>query len=208
MIRNKNKYIILLAIVFVLTIGVGFALVSDNLTINGTTTSGDENALSKNYDVIFVQYETIADSTMQYKYLNTHGNVKTPTTTSSESSVITSYNMVTKGDYVEIGVDLKNVSDEYDSKLTYSLLVDGAIFSTYKNISSNSISVDINEYYRVTIIFESLYLEKYSGDDSQTDNITEVALKVEMIKTPTESIESIINKSISVKIHTEAVEIK
>ena len=208
MIRNKNKYIILLAIVFVLTIGVGFALVSDNLTINGTTTSGDEIALSENYGVIFVQYENIAGSTMKYKYLNTHGNVKTPTTTSSESSVITSYNMVTKGDYVEIGVDLKNVSDEYDSKLTYSLLVDGAIFSTYKNISSNSISVDINEYYRVTIIFESLYLEKYSGDDSQTDNITEVALKVEMIKTPTESIESIINKSISVKIHTEAVEIK
>lgn len=205
MIRNKNKYIILLAIVFVLTIGVGFALVSDNLTINGTTTSGDKDALSINYDVIFVQYETIADSTMQYKYLNTHGNVKTPTTTSSESGVIASYNMVTKGDYVEIGIDLKNKSVEYDSKLTYSLLVDGVIFSTYKNISSNSISVDIDEYYRVTIIFESLYLEKYSGDDSQTDNVTEVTLKVEMIKTPTESI---IKKSISVDIHTEAVEIK
>ena len=205
MIRNKNKYIILLAIVFVLTIGVGFALVSDNLTINGTATSGDEDALSKNYDVIFVQYETIADATMQYKYLNTHGNAKTPTTTSSESGVKASYNMVTKGDYVEIGIDLKNKSVEYDSQLTYSLLVDGVIFSTYKDISSNSISVDIDEYYRVTIIFESLYLEQYSGDDSQTDNVTEVTLKVEMIKTPTESI---VNKSISVDIHTEAVEIK
>ena len=205
MIRNKNKYIILLAIVFVLTIGVGFALVSDNLTINGTTTSGDEDALSKNYDVIFVQYETIADATMQYKYLNTHGNAKTPTTTSSESGVKASYNMVTKGDYVEIGIDLKNKSVEYDSQLTYSLLVDGVIFSTYKDISSNSISVDIDEYYRVTIIFESLYLEQYSGDDSQTDNVTEVTLKVEMIKTPTESL---VNKSISVDIHTEAVEIK
>lgn len=205
MIRNKNKYIILLAIVFVLTIGVGFALVSDNLTINGTTTSGDENALSKNYNVIFVQYETIADATMQYKYLNTHGNAKTTTTTSSESGVTASYNMVTKGDYVEIGIDLKNKSVEYDSQLTYSLLVDGVIFSTYKDISSNSISVDIDEYYRVTIIFESLYLEKYSGDDSQTDNVTEVTLKVEMIKTPTESL---VNKSISVDIHTEAVEIK
>lgn len=205
MIRNKNKYIILLAIVFVLTIGVGFALVSDNLTINGTTTSGDKDALSKNYDVIFVQYDPLADSTMQYKYLNTHGNVTTPTTTSSEKGVTASYNMVTKGDYVEIGIDLKNESVEYDSKLTYSLVVDGAIFSTYENISSNSISVDIDEYYRVTIIFESLYLEKYSGDDSQTDNVTEVTLKVEMIKTPTESI---VNKSISVDIHTEAVEIK
>ena len=44
MIRSKNKYIILLAIVFVLVTSVGFALVSSNLKINGTTTSGDEDA--------------------------------------------------------------------------------------------------------------------------------------------------------------------
>lgn len=201
MIHNKNKYIILLAIVFVLIIGVGFALVSEDLTINGTATSGDEDNLSKNYDVIFVQY----NSTMKCKYLNTHGNATTPTTDSTETSVTASYNMITKGDYVEMGIDLKNLSKEYDSQLTYSLIVDDVVFSTYKNISSNSISVDIDEYYRVTIIFESLYLKKFNGIDSQTDNITEVTLKVEMIKTP---IANLPLKTILVDIHTEAVEIK
>lgn len=209
MMRRKKYLIVLVAFVFLLFIGVGFAVVSENLSISGTTTSSDKETLKTNYKVIFVQYDTIADATMKYKYFLTEGNVSDSSTTSTESGVKATYKMVTKGDSVNLGMDLENLSVEYGSKITYSILVDGVIFSlsgvTYSNIDQETITVDIDEFYRVYVNISSLDLAACDKTDSQTNNMTEVSLKVEMIKTPTKDLDL---KSISLDIHTEAVEIK
>lgn len=209
MMRRKKYLIVLVSFVFLLFIGVGFAVVSENLSISGSTTSSDEETLSSNYDVIFVQFHTITDTTKQYKYFITEGNVSNSSTTSTESGVKATYKMVTKGDSVNLGMDLENLSVEYGSKITYSILVDGVIFSlsgvTYSNIDQETITVDIDEFYRVHVNISSLDLAVCNETDSQTNNIAEVSLKVEMIKTP---IKDLVAKSISLDIHTEAVEIK
>lgn len=209
MMRRKKYLIVLVSFVFLLFIGVGFAVVSENLSISGSTTSSDEETLSSNYDVIFVQFHTITDTTKQYKYFITEGNVSNSSTSSTESGVKATYKMVTKGDSVNLGMDLENLSVEYGSKITYSILVDGVIFSlsgvTYSNIDQETITVDIDEFYRVHVNISSLDLAVCNKTDSQTNNIAEVSLKVEMIKTPTKDL---VPKSISLDIHTEAVEIK
>lgn len=201
---KKNKLlVVLLVIVCVLSVSVGFAVVSQDLLINGTATTGDEDALSKNYNVIFVQYHTVSDASLKYKYLLTEGNVKETKTSSSEAGAKVSYKMITKGDSVNLGMDLENLSTEYGSKLSYSILVGDAI--TYSNLTKETMEVQIDEFFKVYIYFSSLNLAVCNGSSSQTNNITEVSLKVEMIKTPTSDIAE---KSILLDIHTEAVEIK
>ena len=110
---KKNKLlVVLLVIVCVLSVSVGFAVVSQNLEINGTATSGDETALGENFKVVFNNgsYNKTASN-------DTTGDITGTVTGTTTTATITCSGMTKKGEYAVFNVVIKNNSTEYGAKL-------------------------------------------------------------------------------------------
>ena len=110
---KKNKLlVVLLVIVCVLSVSVGFAVVSQNLKINGTATSGDETALGENFKVVFNNgsYNKTASN-------DTTGDITGTVTGTTTTATITCSGMTKKGEYAVFNVVIKNNSTEYGAKL-------------------------------------------------------------------------------------------
>ena len=110
---KKNKLlVVLLVIVCVLSVSVGFAVVSENLKINGTATSGDETALGENFKVVFNGGSY--DKTNSTDETGKVGGTVSGTTT---TATINCTGMTVKGQVAVFKVNIKNNSTEYGASI-------------------------------------------------------------------------------------------
>ena len=154
---KKNKLlVVLLVIVCVLSVSVGFAVVSQNLEINGTATSGDETALGENFKVVFNNgsYNKTASN-------DTTGDITGTVTGTTTTATITCSGMTKKGEYAVFNVVVKNNSTEYGAKL-----IDFVITNTGEN----------NEYYEITY--------NWDGSTIAPNGTATMTVKIEMLITP------------------------
>lgn len=154
---KKNKLlVVLLVIVCVLSVSVGFAVVSQNLKINGTATSGDETALGENFKVVFNNgsYNKTASN-------DTTGDITGTVTGTTTTATITCSGMTKKGEYAVFNVVIKNNSTEYGAKLK-----DFVITNTGEN----------NEYYGITY--------NWNGSTIAPNGTATMTVKIEMLITP------------------------
>lgn len=154
---KKNKLlVVLLVIVCVLSVSVGFAVVSQNLEINGTATSGDETALGENFKVVFNNgsYNKTASN-------DTTGDITGTVTGTTTTATITCSGMTKKGEYAVFNVVIKNNSTEYGA-----ILKDFVITNTGEN----------NEYYGITY--------NWNGSTIAPNGTATMTVKIEMLITP------------------------
>ena len=140
-----NKKVLVFVTIFALLIGigVGYALVTQDLNIDGGITSADNNELVKNLKVQFENTKFTEVSKLE------NGAVSDAIHTETDSVLSCSFavSMKTKGSYAEYTNNIINNSDQYAAKLTYTVET-----STGENVEELSNGVyQIGDYYKITI---------------------------------------------------------
>ena len=190
---NKKVLVFVTIFALLLGIGVGYALVTQDLNIDGAITSADNNELAKNLKVQFENTKFTEVSKLE------NGTVSDAihTVTGSELSCSFAVSMITKGSYAEYTNNIINNSDQYAAKLTYKVES-----STGENVEKLSDGVyQIGDYYKITIDLSKTDLTDISDSDS---DLSKVTIRIEMIKTPIVDISKV---SFVVTFNAEAVEL-
>lgn len=190
-----NKKVLVFVTIFALLIGigVGYALVTQDLNIDGGITSADNNALVKNLKVQFENTKFTEVSKLE------NGTVSDAIHTETDSVLSCSFavSMKTKGSYAEYTNNIINNSDQYAAKLTHTVET-----STGENVEELSNGVyQIGDYYKITITLSKTELTDISDSDS---DLSKVTIRIEMIKTPIVDISKV---SFVVTFNAEAVEL-
>lgn len=190
-----NKKVLVFVTIFALLIGigVGYALVTQDLNIDGGITSADNNELVKNLKVQFENTKFTEVSKLE------NGAVSDAIHTETDSVLSCSFavSMITKGSYAEYTNNIINNSDQYAAKLTYTVET-----STGENVEELSNGVyQIGDYYKITITLSKTELTDISDSDS---DLSKVTIRIEMIKTPIVDISKV---SFVVTFNAEAVEL-
>lgn len=190
---NKKVLVFVTIFALLLCIGVGYALVTQDLNIGGSITSADNNELVKNLKVQFENTKFTEVSKLK------NGAVSDAIHTETDSVLSCSFavSMKTKGSYAEYTNNIINNSDQYAAKLTYKVET-----STGENVEDLSNGVyQIGDYYKITITLSKTELTDISDSDS---DLSKVTIRIEMIKTPIVSCKV----SCVVTFNAEAVELK
>ena len=190
---NKKVLVFVTIFALLLGIGVGYALVTQDLNIDGGITSADNNELVKNLKVQFENTKFTEVSKLE------NGAVSDAIHTETDSVLSCSFavSMKTKGSYAEYTNNIINNSDQYAAKLTYTVET-----STGENVEELSNGVyQIGDYYKITITLSKTELTDISDSDS---DLSKVTIRIEMIKTPIVDISKV---SFVVTFNAEAVEL-
>lgn len=190
---NKKVLVFVTIFALLLGIGVGYALVTQDLNIGGSITSADNKELVKNLKVQFENTKFTEVSKLE------NGAVSDAIHTETDSVLSCSFavSMKTKGSYAEYTNNIINNSDQYAAKLTYKVET-----STGENVEELSNGVyQIGDYYKITITLSKTELTDISDSDS---DLSKVTIRIEMIKTPIVDISKV---SFVVTFNAEAVEL-
>lgn len=188
---NKKVLVFVTIFALLLGIGVGYALVTQDLNIGGDITSADNNELVKNLKVQFENTKFTEVSKLE------NGTVSDAVLSETGSVLSCSFavNMMTKGSYAEYTNNIINNSDQYAAKLTYK--VETSTGETVKELSNGV--YQIGDYYKITITLSETNLTDISDSDS---DLSKVTIRIEMIKTPIVDISKV---SFVVTFNAEAV---
>lgn len=191
---NKKVLVFVTIFALLLGIGVGYALVTQDLNIGGGITSADNNELVKNLKVQFENTKFTEVSKLE------NGTVSDAihTVTGSELSCSFAVSMITKGSYAEYTNNIINNSDQYAAKLTYKVET-----SSGENVEKLSDGVyQIGDYYKVIISLSKTNLTDVSNTNS---DLSKVTIRIEMIKTPIVDLSTV---SLVITFNAEAVELQ
>lgn len=126
---DKKKYVvILLVIVCLLSISIGFAVVSQSLLITGSATTGDEEALSENFNVVF------NNGTVKEKNDTTGAITGSVIGTTTEANITTS-GMTVKDEYIVLAVNIKNNSTDYAARIQDIIVTNNGEQAKYFDVS-------------------------------------------------------------------------
>ena len=190
---NKKVLVFVTIFALLLGIGVGYALVTQDLNIDGAITSADNNELAKNLKVQFENTKFTEVSKLENGAVSDAVHTETGSVLSCSFAV----SMITKGSYAEYTNNIINNSDQYAAKLTYKVES-----STGENVEKLSDGVyQIGDYYKITIDLSKTDLADISDSDS---DLSKVTIRIEMIKTPIVDISKV---SFVVTFNAEAVEL-
>lgn len=190
---NKKVLVFVTIFALLLGIGVGYALVTQDLNIGGGITSADNNELVKNLKVQFENTKFTEVSKLENGTVSDAVHSETGSVLSCSFAV----SMMTKGSYAEYTNNIINNSDQYAAKLTYKVES-----STGENVEKISDGVyQIGDYYKITIDLSKTDLTDISDSDS---DLSKVTIRIEMIKTPVVDLSTV---SIVVTFNAEAVEL-
>ena len=190
----KKKVLVFVTIfALLLGIGVGYALVTQDLNIGGGITSADNNELVKNLKVQFENTKFTEVSKLENGTVSDAVHSETGSVLSCSFAV----SMMTKGSYAEYTNNIINNSDQYAAKLTYK--VETSTGETVKELSNGV--YQIGDYYKITITLSKTDLTDISDSDS---DLSKVTIRIEMIKTPIVDISKV---SFVVTFNAEAVEL-
>ena len=190
---NKKVLVFVTIFALLLGIGVGYALVTQDLNIGGGITSADNNELAKNLKVQFENTKFTEVSKLENGAVSDAVHTETGSVLSCSFAV----SMITKGSYAEYTNNIINNSDQYAAKLTYKVES-----STGENVEKLSDGVyQIGDYYKITIDLSKTDLADISDSDS---DLSKVTIRIEMIKTPIVDISKV---SFVVTFNAEAVEL-
>lgn len=190
---NKKVLVFVTIFALLLGIGVGYALVTQDLNIGGGITSADNNELVKNLKVQFENTKFTEVSKLENGTVSDAVHSETGSVLSCSFAV----SMMTKGSYAEYTNNIINNSDQYAAKLTYKVES-----STGENVEKISDGVyQIGDYYKITIDLSKTDLTDISDSDS---DLSKVTIRIEMIKTPIVDLSTV---SIVVTFNAEAVEL-
>lgn len=137
---NKRKYlVILLVLIGLLSIGIGFAAVSETLTINGTASSGDEEALSQNFKVVF------NNGSVKEKN-DTTGNITGSVVGITTTATINVSGFTVKGEYIVLAVNINNNSTDYGAKIKEIIITNNGENAEYYDVTYtiNNDTIDPN----------------------------------------------------------------
>ena len=190
---NKKVLVFVTIFVLLLGIGVGYALVTQDLNIGGGITSADNNELVKNLKVQFENTKFTEVSKLENGTVSDAVHSETGSVLSCSFAV----SMMTKGSYAEYTNNIINNSDQYAAKLTYK--VETSTGETVKELSNGV--YQIGDYYKITITLSKTDLTDISDSDS---DLSKVTIRIEMIKTPIVDISKV---SFVVTFNAEAVEL-
>lgn len=190
---NKKVLVFVTIFALLLGIGVGYALVTQDLNIGGDITSADNNELVKNLKVQFENTKFTEVSKLENGTVSDAVHSETGSVLSCSFAV----NMMTKGSYAEYTNNIINNSDQYAAKLTYK--VETSTGETVKELSDGV--YQIGDYYKITITLSETNLTDISDSDS---DLSKVTIRIEMIKTPIVDISKV---SFVVTFNAEAVEL-
>lgn len=190
---NKKVLVFVTIFVLLLGIGVGYALVTQDLNIGGGITSANNNELVKNLKVQFENTKFTEVSKLENGTVSDAVHSETGSVLSCSFAV----SMMTKGSYAEYTNNIINNSDQYAAKLTYK--VETSTGETVKEFSNGV--YQIGDYYKITITLSKTDLTDISDSDS---DLSKVTIRIEMIKTPIVDISKV---SFVVTFNAEAVEL-
>ena len=190
---NKKVLVFVTIFALLLGIGVGYALVTQDLIINGNMTSANDDKLVKN---LKVQFENTKFTEVSKLENGTVSNI-IHTETGSVLSCSLAVSMMTKGSYAVYTNNIINNSDQYAAKLTYK--VESSTGETVEELSNGV--YQIGDYYKITIDLSKTDLTDISDSDS---DLSKVTIRIEMIKTPIVDLSDV---SIVVTFNAEAVEL-
>lgn len=190
---NKKVLVFVTIFALLLGIGVGYALVTQDLNIGGGITSADNNELVKNLKVQFENTKFTEVSKLENGTVSDAVHSETGSVLSCSFAV----SMMTKGSYAEYTNNIINNSDQYAAKLTYK--VETSTGETVKELSNGV--YQIGDYYKITITLSKTDLTDISDSDS---DLSKVTIRIEMIKTPIVDISKV---SFVVTFNAEAVEL-
>lgn len=190
---NKKVLVFVTIFVLLLGIGVGYALVTQDLNIGGGITSADNNELVKNLKVQFENTKFTEVSKLENGTVSDAVHSETGSVLSCSFAV----SMMTKGSYAEYTNNIINNSDQYAAKLTYK--VETSTGETVEELSNGV--YQIGDYYKITITLSKTDLTDISDSDS---DLSKVTIRIEMIKTPIVDISKV---SFVVTFNAEAVEL-
>ena len=190
---NKKVLVFVTIFALLLGIGVGYALVTQDLIINGNMTSANDDELVKNLKVQFENTKFTEVSKLE------NGTVSDAIHTETGSVLSCSFavSMMTKGSYAVYTNNIINNSDQYAAKLTYA--VKSSTGETVEELSNGV--YQIGDYYKITIDLSKTDLTDISDSDS---DLSKVTIRIEMIKTPIVDISKV---SFVVTFNAEAVEL-
>lgn len=190
---NKKVLVFVTIFALLLGIGVGYALVTQDLNIGGGIISANNNELVKNLKVQFENTKFTEVSKLENGTVSDAVHSETGSVLSCSFAV----SMMTKGSYAEYTNNIINNSDQYAAKLTYKVET-----STGENVEELSNGVyQIGDYYKITITLSKTDLTDISDSDS---DLSKVTIRIEMIKTPIVDISKV---SFVVTFNAEAVEL-
>lgn len=190
---NKKVLVFVTIFALLLGIGVGYALVTQDLNIGGGITSADNNELVKNLKVQFENTKFTEVSKLENGTVSDAVHSETGSVLSCSFAV----SMMTKGSYAEYTNNIINNSDQYAAKLTYK--VETSTGETVEELSNGV--YQIGDYYKITITLSKTDLTDISDSDS---DLSKVTIRIEMIKTPIVDISKV---SFVVTFNAEAVEL-
>ena len=190
---NKKVLVFVTIFALLLGIGVGYALVTQDLNVDGGITSADNNELVKNLKVQFENTKFTEVSKLENGTVSDAVHSETGSVLSCSFAV----SMMTKGSYAEYTNNIINNSDQYAAKLTYK--VETSTGETVKELSDGV--YQIGDYYKITITLSETNLTDISDSDS---DLSKVTIRIEMIKTPIVDISKV---SFVVTFNAEAVEL-
>lgn len=191
---NKKVLVFVTIFALLLGIGVGYALVTQDLNIGGGITSADNNELVKNLKVQFENTKFTEVSKLENGTVSDAVHSETGSVLSCSFAV----NMITKGSYAEYTNNIINNSDQYAAKLTYKVET-----SSGENVEKLSDGVyQIGDYYKVIISLSKTNLTDVSNTNS---DLSKVTIRIEMIKTPIVDLSTV---SLVITFNAEAVELQ
>lgn len=104
--NGKKRITVIVIMVALLFIGIGYAAVSQQLNINGTAQTVDDNELAKNLNVYFNSYEDKSTSPLSARVTTALGSgVRTIT--------LDTAGFAKAGDKAVVAIEVKNESAEY-----------------------------------------------------------------------------------------------
>lgn len=190
---NKKVLVFVTIFALLLGIGVGYALVTQDLNIGGGIISANNNELVKNLKVQFENTKFTEVSKLENGTVSDAVHSETGSVLSCSFAV----SMMTKGSYAEYTNNIINNSDQYAAKLTYK--VETSTGETVEELSNGV--YQIGDYYKITITLSKTDLTDISDSDS---DLSKVTIRIEMIKTPIVDISKV---SFVVTFNAEAVEL-
>ena len=129
--KNKKTLLGLVVIVALLCLSIGYAAVSQQLNINGTAQTVDDDELAKNLNVYFNSYVDKSTSPLSAKVTTTLGSgVRTIT--------LDTAGFAKAGDKAVVAIEVKNGSTEYKVNIGAAVQSDTRFNVTYDFRTTNT----------------------------------------------------------------------
>lgn len=207
--KNKKYFIVLLAVLALLIVGVGYAAVTKTLSIGGQATlqKGTLNVHFEN--ATFATSSSNLPSGVVSDYNLVYSEPSSEAVGSGNLECSVSVDMTTKGSYVVFENYIVNDTPYYKANLSSALkFKENASLSSLNEITKLDDGVYLlgnasDDYYKVTVTIAKPELNEKTGD---TADKTLVTIRIEMIKTPLTADEA--DTTITVTFTAEAESLK